>query len=210
VVRVSRAHPGPGPIAKVEAGLRAAGAPARFAAFAATDVVAVWLGISGWFRRAPRDGFAMHRRKSWTAIVLVFLWLIAVETAATHLVVAHWSPIAAWIVTGLSIYGAVWIAGDLHALRLHPLRVTPDAVIGSIGLRWRFVIPRSAIASIELADAVPDGALKAHIVEPTVVIRLHTPIEVRGLLGIRRTPTVIALTVDDPDRFLALLAPPIS
>jgi hypothetical protein len=43
------------------------------------------------------------------------------------------------------------------------------------------------------------------VLEPTVVVTLNRPIEIRGLFGIKRTPTTIALTVDDPERLIARL-----
>jgi hypothetical protein len=207
IVRAARAHRGPGPIAAIEAGLLAAKAPPRLATIVATDVVSIGLGLAGWFRRAPvgPDLFSMHRRKSWGAIIGVFLLLIAVETVAVHLLLASWSVIAAWIATGLSIYSAMWFAADLHVLRLYPLRVEPDAIHAAVGVRWRVTIPRDAISSVVLADSVPDGALNATVLEPTVVVTLNRPIEIRGLFGIKRTPTTIALTVDEPERLIARL-----
>jgi len=207
VVRVARADRGPGPVAAVEAGLRAAAIPPRLAAILATDAVAFGLGLGGWFRRAPADGFAMHRRKSWPAIAALLIALISIETVAVHLLLATWSGLAAWIATAMSIYAVVWLAADLHALRLYPLRVTADAVVVSVGLRWRIAIPRDAIASVALGETAPDGALDASVLEPTVVLTLTRPIEARGPFGLRRAPSAIALTVDDPDRLIAALAP---
>jgi hypothetical protein len=205
IVRVARAHPGPGPVAALAAGLGAAGMPARLAGFAAAELVAVGLALAGWFRRAPTDGFAMHRRKSWGAIVGALGLLIAAETVALHLLVGIWSPIAAWILTALSIYSAAWLAGDYHAIRLYPIRVTERELAISIGLRWRVAIPRDLVVDATVIDASPEGALRLGIVEPTVLLTLSRPVEVRGLFGITRRATAITLTIDEPERFLAAL-----
>lgn len=196
----------PGPIAVVERAVIAAGAPRGLAAVLATDLVVLAYGLTGWFRRAPRDGFAMHRRKHRAAIIALLVGMIAVETAGLHVVLAGWSAPLAWLSTASSAYLALWMIADLHVLRLAPLRVTPTAVLGAVGVRWRLDIPRDAIAAVTPIDAVPTGALAAIVGEPTVLLTLSRPIEVRGLLGRRRTATAIALTIDDPDAFIAALS----
>ena len=203
IARAARIHTGPGPIDALAAGLVAAKAPPRFAAIVATDATVLWLGITGWFRRRAKTGFSLYRRAGWTAIVFVLLKLVAVETVIVHLMIASHSVIAAWIVTGTSIYSGLWIAADFHVLRLYPLRVTPDSIIAAIGVRWRLTIPRDAIASITPITTVPSGAFNASIMEPTLLVTLSRPIEIRGLFGIRRTATAIALSVDEPEPLVA-------
>ena len=60
-------------------------------------------------------------------------------------------------------------------------------------------------ATFVLAAAV--YVLAAIVGEPTVLLTLRRPVEVRGVLGRRRTATAIALTIDAPDAFIAALAP---
>lgn len=205
LVRAARAHAGPGPVAKVEAGLLAVGIPARVASFLAVDVVAIGLGLSGWFRRPAPGGFSMHRRKSLAAILAVFAALCLIETAALHLVVAPASPVVAWVLTGLAIYGALWLAGDFHAVRLYPLRITADEVQVSVGLRTRLRIPRAAIVRISATDTCPPGAGSLRVVEPTTLVELDRELEARGLFGVRRRARAFALTVDDHDGLCAAL-----
>lgn len=198
----------PGPVAVVERAVLAAGAPRALAGFLATDLVVLAYATTGWFRRASRAGFAMHRRKHRAAVVALLVGLIAVETAALHVALAGWSPPLAWASTASAAYLALWMIADLHVLRLAPLRITPSAVVGAVGVRWRLDVPRDAIAAVTAIDAVPPGALAAIVGEPTVLLSLTRPIEVRGLLGRRRTATAIALTIDAPDAFIAALAAP--
>jgi hypothetical protein len=205
IARVARAHDGAGPVDAVVAGLRAARVPARMAELVATDVVAIWFGVTGWFRRPAGERLTMHRSTGWTAILGVLLALVPVETALVHLVVTSWSVVAAWIVTALSIYSALWLAGHLHLVRIYGARLTTDALHVVVGLRWRFSIPRSAIVGIERVRATPAGAFDASLIEPTLAITLDQPIEIRGLFGIRKRASTIALTVDEPDRLIEAL-----
>jgi hypothetical protein len=205
VIRIARGHHGAGPIAALVAGLSAARVPARIAELIATDAIVLWLGITGWFRRS-RAGLTMHRTNGWALIIGVFLALIVVEAALVHLVVVEWSVLVAWILTGSSIYAALWFGADLHVLRLYPLRVDREHVHLALGIRWRAEIPRAAITSIEDVREAPKGAFDAGLGGANLVLHLDREVELRGLFGIRRRATAIALTLDDAAALRAALA----
>lgn len=206
IVRAIRAFDGPGPVAALEAGLAAARVPARLAGVIATDLAVFWLGLTGWFRR-PHAGFSMHRTTGLVAILGTLIALTVVETVLVHLlVVTWWGELPAWILSGLSIYSALWLAAHLHAVRLYPLRVTPMTIELCRGISWRCSIPRSAIARIDRITEAPKGALDASMMSPNLALVLAEPIAVRGLFGITRRRDVIAITVDDPDGFLSAVA----
>jgi hypothetical protein len=200
-VRARRAD-GDGPVPALEAGLRAAGFPRVLAAILTGELVAIALALTGWFRR-PRPGFSMHRRKNWMMIVGLLMLIMIGGTVGDHLIVSHWSSIAAWVVTGLTLYGALWLLGDAHALRLYPLRLHGDELLIEIGLRWRVRLPRAAIVRITPCESVPEDALRAVILEPTALIELAAPVTVGGPFGIQRRADRIAITVDDVDGFIA-------
>jgi hypothetical protein len=204
VVRAARAAREAGPIGALEAGLGAGGFPARLAAIVATELVVFVLALTGWFRR-PREGFAM-RSTGWLLFAGVIGFLIAVETAVAHVGLAAWSPTVAWVSTASSAYMLLWLIGDAHAIRLYPVAIIGDTLRVTIGIRWRAAIPLADIASVTETHSVPDGALDLALFEPTVVVALRAPIEVRGLLGRRRRTDRIALTIDDPRAFAAALA----
>jgi hypothetical protein len=204
IYRVARAHDGPA-LESLEAGLAAARIPKRVASMMATELVVFWLAATGWFKRPPANALSIHRRAGWPVYCGVIVFVIAVEAVVFHIALAAmWSPVAAWIASALSIYSMIWFIGDAHALRCYPITIERDELRVSIGLRWRTRIPFSAIASIEDVYSAPEGALDLSVMAPTVAITLRAPIEVHGLFGIRRTATVIALSVDEPDRLRAV------
>jgi hypothetical protein len=204
VIRGARAARDAGPIAALEAGFVAARIPARVAAIFASELGAVGLALTGWFRR-PRPGFAM-RSTGWLLYVGVFGFLIVVETAAAHIALVMWKPVIAWIATISSAYALVWLAGDAHAIRLYPVVVAGGTLRVTVGVRWRAAIPLADIASVTETHNVPDGALSLALIEPTVLVTLRAPVEVIGLLGRRRRADRIALTIDDPAAFIAAVA----
>jgi hypothetical protein len=203
VIRAARAARDAGPIGSIEAGLVAGRFPARLAAIVATEIAVVLLVLTGWFRR-PRDGFTM-RSTGWLLFAGVIGFLIVVETAVLHVGLNAWNPTVAWVSTISSAYTLLWLVGDAQAIRLYPVVVTADAVRINIGIRWRVAIPRGDIVSVTESRSVPDGALSLALMEPTVLVALRAPIEVRGLLGRRRRADRIALTIDDPKAFIARL-----
>jgi hypothetical protein len=181
------------------------GAP-RIAAALVLEVAVLAHAAGGWFLRAPAGTFTVHRRRSWPLLAATIAFLVAVETVAVHLLLARVSPLAAWIATASSGYALLWLAGDAHALRLGGLRVEAGAVRIAVGLRWRLTIPREDLAAARLADAAPPGALRADVLWPNLVLELRRPARARGPFGIERATRAIALSVDEPERFIAALA----
>lgn len=124
-----------------------------------------------------------------------------------HLVVAAWSEIAAWVLTALSAYGLIWIAGDWRASRLRPVTLEGDHVVVRAGLRWT--------AHVRLADvraaAAPDwrrtfgseaGEVNTALFgAPSVVLELDDEVPVVGPFGVRRRARRIGVALDDPDSF---------
>ena len=73
---------------------------------------------------------------------------LVAETIALHFLVARWSEVAAWVLTGVSVYGAVWLVGDYRACVARRIEVTEESLRLRLGLRWEAEIPYSAIAEI--------------------------------------------------------------
>jgi hypothetical protein len=202
VVRTARAARDEGPIGSIEAGLVAARIPDRVAAILATELAVVGLVLTGWFRRPRRGAFSM-RSTGWLTIAGLIGFLMIGETVATHLLLAMWSPLVAWLATASSAYAMLWLFGDAQAIRLYPVSITGATLRVTIGIRWRAAIPLSQIASVTEIRTVPEGALNLALMEPTVLVTLRAPAEIRGLLGRRRHADRLALTIDDPKAFAA-------
>jgi hypothetical protein len=203
VVRGARAARGDGPIGSIEAGLTAARLPARIAAILATELAVVGLAVTGWFRR-PAPGALAMRSTGWILIAWVIGFLVAVESAATHVVLAlAFRPLAAWIASASAIYVLVWLIGDAQAIRLYPVAVADGVLHLRLGVRWRGKVALDQIRSIERITAVPAGAINLALMEPTVLVTLRGPIELRGLFGKTRRGDQFALTIDDPEALIA-------
>ena len=165
-------------------------------------------GLFAW-RTPDAPGFTVHKRNGWGTIVIGFIVAIVAESLAVHLLVQHWSVTAAWIVTGLDLYGILWLVGDYHALRLRVTTIEDGMLHLRYGMRWTADIPLANIAAVRPAPAdwKRKGVLKiAMLDEPTLLVELHEPVMIEGLMGLRRTIDAIAILPDD-DSMAAALTP---
>jgi hypothetical protein len=182
----------------------------RLASFIAFEVTTMYYAIFCW-RKKDAEGFTFHRRAGWSSIVICILVLIAAESIGMHFLLGIWSVKAAWIMTALDVWGALWIIGDYHALRLRTTTVDSAALHLRIGLRWSATIAREQIASIDNVQSEREwkrrGVLKAAILEePRYLVRLTEPIVVEGLAGITKRIDAIAMLPDD-DALIEALRP---
>lgn len=145
--------------------------------------------------------FTVHRRSGLGAVLLALALASVGEILAVHFLVAHWSTRWAWAATAWSLYALVWLVGDHRAMVLRPVLLDGDMLRVRIGLRWRASIPLQRIQGI---CAGPDPtrhrgcAVASPIGAPTLYLHLDGPVELQGILGLRRRGACLGLRVDDP------------
>ncbi len=164
-------------------------------------------------RRAPHVPagavpFTTHLRCGYGAVLAAIAIAGIVETVAVHALLAHWSARWAWVATGLSIYSGVWLAGDFRGLALRPTLLLPDRLRVRIGVRWQAEIPLAAIRGV---CAGPDArghrraAIASPLGAPNLYLHLDAPVELEGLIGLRRRGDGVGIRVDEPERLRAAL-----
>jgi hypothetical protein len=186
----------------------------RAAAAIAFENALIWYAMRAWRARAETPAgataFSGHRKSSYAGVVAGLLVAVGCEVVVMHLLVSRWSPGAAWVLTALGIYGAVWLVGDLQAIRLRPTWLDGERLCMRLGLRWIVTVPRRHVRRVRKlgrADAV-DGALRLTLPNaPRVLVELNTPAPALGAYGIERTVSAIELGVDDGDEFVSRFGP---
>lgn len=197
----------------LSASMAAAGFPRRLAAIVATEAMLVWSVLFGWFSafhpQADQRSFAYHRRSGYGAVLSVLAFGLIGETAGVHLLVSHWSPLAAWILSGLSIYTLLWLIGDFQAMRLNPIVLTATTLHLRTGMRWRVEIPREAIRSIRRATAAdrrqPGYLDLAPLGNAGWIVEVERPLAANGLFGMSRSATAFGISMDEPAALVAAL-----
>lgn len=192
----------------------------RLAVFEVTQIYHL---TAGWFvprKPAGAHTFTYHRRRDET-LMIAFSMIIVIEAVPLHAVVHHYSPLAAWILTGLHVYSLLWTLGDLAAARQRPHTLSGSALRLSQGL-WREAVVElgniRAVIDARQAEAEQSAATDAGGDDDDsgtaatfgsrhdVTLELREPIAVYGLVGSRQGVTTVRLALDEPDEFLEELS----
>ena len=184
--------------------------PVKVIPFVAMEISAFYYGFIKWKKNAlASNEYSYHKESGTKAILLVLLFLVAIETFVFHLLLIRWSPVIAWVLTGLSIYSAFQIIGILKSLIHRPIVITDSCIelkygiladaelaienIESISIQKEEVTKESGILSFS-----PLGDLEGH----NVLITLKSKISISGFYGMKKEAEKIALFVDEPDVFI--------
>ncbi len=156
----------------------------------------------------PATPFSYVEASGLTGLLAGAAVLIAVEALVAHAVLHGPSPRAAWVHTALSAYGLVWLRAVHVAAVVRPVLVTPDDVLVRTSLLWTASVPRASIVRVDAGCEAPrsrEVLRAALLVAPNVLLTLSHPVVARGVLGLSRSVSRIALYVDDPAGFVAAL-----
>jgi hypothetical protein len=140
--------------------------------------------------------FTLHERGAWNDLFLFVGLASLLEVLPVHLIVSRFSLTAAWILTALSLYGALWAIALGRSFRLRPTLVGPEEIVVRFGLLFSLRIPLSAIRSITrspIANAMP----VPRRTPPTLFLEFARPLEVRKMFGFTRQITAIGISADD-------------
>ena len=161
----------------------------------------------------PDQTFSMESARS-LPLTAALSVVIAVETAALHLLLWSRHPWIAWTLTALSLWTVVWLIRDYRAIGARPLVLGSESLLMRLGRRFQARVLLSEIAKAEAPswrDVPPKGApgyLKlSGPASPNVLLTFSRPVELRGPAGIRKSFTRVGLRLDQPTDFLRSLKP---
>ncbi|MFT4606298.1 MAG: hypothetical protein ACI9W4_003048 [Rhodothermales bacterium] len=183
--------------------------PERLAYLAATEIGMFYYGFCAW--KKPTLGpaqFTGYRTSGTIAVLSILLMMIVVEMTALHFLVALWSSLAAWILTGLSLYAGLQVFGFARSLTRRPIEFEDGQLILRYGLLSQTSIQLDNIDSIDLSKKAvmdtdktaflsPLSALEKH----NVVLGLKKPETLIGPYGTKTSYSTIAFHVDERERF---------
>lgn len=138
--------------------------------------------------------------------------VIAIETAALHLLLMSRHPWIAWTLTALSLSTIVWLIGDYRAIGARPVVLEADALLVRLGRRFQARVPLREIARVEApgwrdvpAKGSPGYLKLSGPGSPNVLLTFVRPVEFTGPAGIRKSFTRVGLRLDQPADFLRAL-----
>lgn len=181
--------------------------PAALARAVAFETACVLFAVGKWRRPSGCQQFTYHRGAM--AVLAAFLFLLAAESLVVHTVISIWSPIAAWIVTAVSLYFGVQLFGHLKAVLLRRLILTGDHLLLRGGLLADCQIALDQILEVARSEtAVPAEEPSVMItpvgrmLRPNVRLNLASSATVYGIYGIPKAASSIEIYVDEPLRFI--------
>ena len=169
----------------------------------ATELAFLWYGLCSWRSepQAPEGSttFPVHERSSAGMFFAVAAGMSIAEAVVVHLVVMRWSSTAAWVVTGLSVYGSVWLIALSRSFRLRPCYLQNRELVLRNGLLWTLRVPLDQIAAVSQTRSEEADLNMPPATPPNLQFDFSTPITVRKMYGIERRVRSLAVSVDDPE-----------
>ncbi len=154
--------------------------------------------------------FSSHRKDANQADQLAFIFLVLLELPVLHLVLHSYGlETLAWVLSGLSLYGLLFLIAEYRATALRPVSLTEHELIIRRGVWGLRRVPLSCIANVTIHRGAMARTTHTEIYdanrEPNIVLNLQPGTVFIGRIGGQKIPQQIALGLDEPERFQAAL-----
>lgn len=187
--------------------------PGRLVMPLVTEIAVLYYGFVVWRTRTLRENeFSYHKKSGTPSLLAGLILIIGIETPALHLLLLRWSPVAAWILTGLGIYTAIQLLGIAKSFSRRPVSLDPGHLALRYGIMNEARIPYADIESVNGSGKAtgknePAGSLSPfrRLENHNVVIKLKKECTMTGLYGIRKKFRVIGLHLDEAEEFIEKL-----
>lgn len=141
--------------------------------------------------------FTLHKRSGFSDLIFFVALASLLEVVPVHLVVGQWSAVTAWVLTGVSLYAAIWAVALSRSFALRPCLLASDAIVLRFGLLLTRRIPLE-----EIACAGSEPVAGAYIVPRGTpadrFIRFRTPLEAERILGLKKRIGAVGFSADSP------------
>jgi len=182
----------------------------KILSFLVSEMMIFYYALFGWF--VKKNSFDNVSEFTYIKETMygVFLWVIfistMIEVPIVHYFLSLWSVTVAWIVTGVTLYGMIWLLGDYKAIKHMPIRINETHLFIRIGVRSKVDIALSNIDTISSNVKEEEKESYKHLVLMTTVdaniyITLKEKIHIKGIFGSKKGVDKVALYMDEPRLF---------
>lgn len=183
--------------------------PKRMASVVVLEVSIFYYSFVNWNKRTlANNEFSYHKKSTTQSLLIALIMLIGIETVWLHIVLTKWNPIAAWILTALSVYSAFQIFGFAKALTKRPISIVNDSLILRYSIMNEAEIPLEDIESISLSKSGLKKNKLTRMISPlgdlesyNTIIHLKKENTLVGLYGGEKKFTTIGLHIDESASF---------
>lgn len=187
--------------------------PGRMSIFLLSEISVIYYGFINWKMPLVKENeFTYHKKSGSPALFGALIFIVLVETVAVHIILLQWSHLAAIILSILSVYTGLQLLGFGRSLSKRPIALENDTLYLRYGILNESTIKLTDIESIELSrktlkydDNIRKFSLLGDLESHNVVIRCKDIQEMRGIYGINKTFTTLALHVDEKEKFKSLV-----
>ena len=185
------------------------------ASMTAAELCVWYYAVFSW-RKKPyvlpgEKAFNYHNAGGYMNMMLGLALAFPVEIIGVHLLLSQWNTVAAFVVTALSVYAAIWLIGDARARIMRPVAASDDSVRLECGIQMEAVVPLSNIEEVYFSEHGTSVLPKTEklnygtFYQANIWIVAKRPVEVRTMLGTKRVQA-IGLSLDDPHAFADAIA----
>ncbi|MBC5864481.1 hypothetical protein [Flavobacterium turcicum] len=181
--------------------------------FFASEIAAIYYTFN-WERTTKADDkktFSVYKESGLIALLYVLMFVICIETAATHVLIAGWNETFAWVATGLSLYSCLQLFAHIRALKIRHIELLQNEVKIYNGLAAEVVISYENIERLELTNKLPTDkkfvktALLNNLEEHNCILHLKTPVSIIKFFGIKKNADTILFRIDNSQFFFNLI-----
>ncbi|MEI7024488.1 hypothetical protein [Paenibacillus sp. y28] len=183
----------------------------KWTALLSHDVSVFYLAFLAWrnspYVRTNSVAFTTHIHSNYFIIVLVLSKILLIEGIAIHLLLMHWSHLAAWLISLGNVYLIALLLADYRALQLNPILVSNEGLHIQYGLQLSVDLQQQQIESISVVSPASldknelNAAFTPIAVEPNVRICLTAKTAISGWFGVQRKVDRLYLHIDRPHEF---------
>lgn len=183
--------------------------PHKIASIVATEIAVFYYVFLFWKKRnLEKNEFSYHKNNGTLSLLGAIIFILSIETAVLHLVLAKWSETLAWVLTFLSIYTVIQLFGFLKSLWDRPHKIEGAKLYLRYGIMKETCVDLNQLVSVEVSSKDIEiekgvmrlsflGSLEGH----NVIIRLKEDTVLTGLYGIRKPYRTLLFFVDNPVEF---------
>lgn len=173
--------------------------------------LSVWYyALLSWHKRleieAGEKAYSYHNAGGYMNMMLGLGLAFPVEIVGIHILISQWNVVVAFIITALSVYAAIWLAGDARARVMRPITIGDGYVRLECGIQMESMIPLSDIEKVCFSEHEISALSGADKLNYGVFYQANTWIvakrsfKVRTMIGTKRV-RIIGLSLDDPHDF---------
>lgn len=177
----------------------------------ASELTVLRFGLLCWKKpkqiQAGATSYTTYKESGYPLLFGVILFACIVEITGLHLLLLHYSKIAALIVSIISLYGMIFIISDLSAILKSPVLVMNDKLLFRAGLRWRALVHKNNITSIEKIkdgfqpekDCFKEAVLKN---SANILLTFKHPVSIERLYRTPISVNKLVISIDQADDFI--------